>query len=84
MALEIRPCCEHCGRDVHPGSPEVYICSFECTYCHSCAATRLGFTCPNCHGELVRRPIRPPAMLSKYPASTRRIVRADLAEPAPE
>jgi hypothetical protein len=31
--------------------------------------------CPNCGGELVRRPIRPMAKLEKYPASTRRVVK---------
>jgi len=26
-------------------------------------------------GELVRRPVRPPAMLAKYPASTERVLK---------
>jgi len=30
--------------------------------------------CPNCGGELVRWPVRPPATLAKYPASTERVV----------
>lgn len=34
-----------------------YICSYECTFCGACAnAARL--SCPNCGGELVRRPRR--------------------------
>lgn len=82
MALEIRPCCENCGRDLEPGSPEAYICSLECTYCVQCASDRLGHACPNCGGELVRRPIRPEAMLKKFPASTVRVVRP--AVPATE
>jgi hypothetical protein len=34
-----------------------YICSYECTYCASCAE-QMNFVCPNCEGELVRRPRR--------------------------
>jgi hypothetical protein len=49
------------------------ICSFECTFCRECAEGRLGGRCPNCGGELVRRPIRPPAALALHPASTRRV-----------
>ena len=33
------------------------ICSYECTFCASCADTMAG-VCPNCGGELVRRPKR--------------------------
>jgi len=33
------------------------ICSYECTWCESCAA-ELGHRCPNCGGELVARPTR--------------------------
>jgi uncharacterized protein len=29
--------------------------------------------CPNCGGELVRRPIRPAGKLAQYPASTERV-----------
>jgi hypothetical protein len=29
--------------------------------------------CPNCTGNLVPRPIRPPAMLELNPASTKRV-----------
>ena len=31
--------------------------------------------CPNCGGELVRRPVRLAAMLAKYPASTERVTK---------
>ena len=31
--------------------------------------------CPNCGGELVRRPIRPAEKLAKFPASTERKVK---------
>jgi len=36
---------------------EAYICSFECTFCPSCAS-RFENICPNCGGELVPRPRR--------------------------
>ena len=71
--LELRPSCECCDRDLPPASAEARICSFECTFCADCAETRLGGRCPNCGGELVRRPVRPAAMLARHPASTTRI-----------
>jgi uncharacterized protein len=71
--LELRPCCECCGRDLPPDSRDALICSFECTWCRDCAATRLpGGLCPNCGGELVRRPVRPADKLARFPASTER------------
>lgn len=76
MALELRPCCECCGRDLPPDDPQARICSFECTFCAACADDVLHGTCPNCDGELVRRPVRPPAKLATHPASNRRRVRA--------
>jgi len=48
------------------------ICSFECTFCVTCATQKLGLTCPTCGGSLEQRPIRPVRLLKKYPASTRR------------
>jgi len=73
--LQLRPNCECCDRDLPPESREVMMCSFECTFCTQCAETVLHGTCPNCGGELVRRPIRPPAALAKYPPSTERVVK---------
>lgn len=73
--LELRPNCECCDRDLPPGSPDARICSYECTFCAECATVRLHGTCPNCGGELVRRPIRPANMLAKHPASTRRVLK---------
>ena len=71
--LELRPSCECCDRDLPPASPDARICTYECTFCADCAETRLSGICPNCGGELVRRPIRPPAKLLTHPASTTRI-----------
>ena len=58
-ALELRPNCELCDRDLPPLSYESLICSNECTFCADCADHSLQNVCPNCGGELVRRPIRP-------------------------
>jgi hypothetical protein len=43
--------------------------------------TRLGGACPNCGGDFARRPIRPAALLAKYPASTKRIFKAEGCAP---
>lgn len=73
--LELRPNCECCNKDLPPESAEAVICTFECTFCTSCAKSVLNFKCPNCSGNLVSRPIRPLEMLKKYPASTKRVVK---------
>ena len=54
MALEMRSSCERCDAELAPAA-EAYICVFECTFCPACAAS-LEQVCPNCNGELVRRP----------------------------
>jgi hypothetical protein len=72
MALELRPGCECCDRDLPPASLEAYLCTFECTFCLMCCRTKFNFVCPNCGGELVRRPIRPDALLVKHPPATKR------------
>lgn len=71
--LELRPSCECCDKDLPPESTEARICSFECTFCASCADTALGGKCPNCGGELVVRPRRPANKLSNNPPSSKRI-----------
>ena len=55
--LELRPNCERCDRDLPAEAEDARICSFECTFCSTCAAHFSG-VCPNCGGELVRRPVR--------------------------
>lgn len=70
--LELRPNCECCDKDLPPDSPEAFICSFECTFCRDCMTARLHGRCPNCGGELVRRPVRPEEALWRHPASTLR------------
>ncbi|HOL64354.1 MAG TPA: DUF1272 domain-containing protein [Accumulibacter sp.] len=55
------------------------ICSFECTFLAACAEQRLAGCCPNCGGDLQRRPIRPADELLRHPASTRRVRRSPAA-----
>lgn len=71
--LEIRPNCEHCNKDLPNTSTEAMICSFECTYCKTCALEIFENVCPSCSGNFVERPIRPLKMIEKYPASSNRI-----------
>jgi len=77
--LELRPNCECCDRDLDPASPDVLICTYECTWCRNCAENVLHGVCPNCGGELVRRPIRPARLLAADPPSTRRVIRPGCA-----
>lgn len=56
MALEMRPVCERCEASLAQDA-EAYICSFECTFCAACTEG-MGAVCPNCGGELLRRPRR--------------------------
>jgi hypothetical protein len=74
--LQLRPNCECCNKDLPPDAGGALICSFECTFCRDCADQRLpGGRCPNCGGELVRRPVRPADRLAKNPASTQRVLK---------
>jgi len=54
MALEMRQVCEKCGNGLE-ATGEAYICTFECTFCAGCTE-EMNSVCPNCGGELVRRP----------------------------
>ncbi len=80
-SLELRPNCECCDADLPPASLAARICSFECTFCADCADGALGGRCPNCGGELVRRPVRPADKLERFPASTVRKVNPRLRHP---
>ena len=44
--LQLRPSCECCNKDLPPDSQEALICSFECTFCQSCAGTILRANAP--------------------------------------
>ncbi|MBB5752416.1 DUF1272 domain-containing protein [Prosthecomicrobium pneumaticum] len=80
--LALRPNCECCDRDLPPESRDAMICSFECTFCADCATGVLAGACPNCGGELVRRPVRPAGKLTRFPASAERVVKAGGCAPA--
>ncbi len=71
--LQLRPGCERCNTDLPADSTAARICSFECTFCADCADGRLMGICPNCGGELLRRPRRPASKLARHPASTERV-----------
>nr|WP_282040993.1 DUF1272 domain-containing protein [Winogradskyella flava] len=72
--LEIRTVCEHCGKSLPNNSKEAMICSFECTYCKTCAQELFENVCPSCGGNFQPRPIRPKEMLVKYPPSIKKIL----------
>jgi uncharacterized protein len=59
MALELRPNCECCDKDLPPSSTLARICSYECTFCADCVEGILHNVCPNCGGGFAPRPIRP-------------------------
>jgi len=71
--LDVRPCCEHCDKDLPNTATDAMICSFECTYCRVCAFEVFKNVCPSCGGNFERRPIRPIKHLTKYPASTTKV-----------
>ena len=73
--LELRPNCECCDKDLPPEAEDAMICTFECTFCRDCANEKLGGRCPNCGGDLQKRPIRPASRLEKYPASMTRVLK---------
>ena len=79
MALELRPNCEFCDKDLPPNSTDAFICTYECTFCADCAQHRLLNVCPNCGGGFALRPIRPstawqPGLSTAFqPPSTKRM-----------
>jgi hypothetical protein len=79
MALELRPNCEYCDKDLPPAATDARICAYECTFCADCVETALGNVCPNCGGGFERRPIRParewrPGLsVAKRPPSAKRV-----------
>ena len=56
MALQMKPECEKCQQPLPADGPAM-ICSYECTFCEGCSVAMKN-ACPNCSGELVRRPRR--------------------------
>jgi hypothetical protein len=78
--LQLRPNCECCDTDLPPDAA-ARICSFECTFCVSCAEKVAGI-CPNCGGELVPRPRRAADKVARFPASTERVFKPGGCGPA--
>ena len=76
--LLMKPSCECCDRDLPPDSTDAVICSFECTWCLSCAEACLGSVCPNCGGNMTQRPTRAAHHLAANPASTERVFQPGL------
>jgi hypothetical protein len=56
MALLMKSECEKCSQPL-PIEALAFICSYECTFCESCALA-MQHVCPNCGGELLQRPRR--------------------------
>lgn len=54
MALQMRDECERCHAAL-AADGQAYICVYECTFCADCSSA-MQHVCPNCGGELVRRP----------------------------
>ncbi len=54
--MDMKPNCEQCNKKLQQDGV-AYICSYECTYCEKCTMD-MNNVCPNCGGELVRRPKR--------------------------
>src|SRR5262249_24061417 len=77
LMLVLKPNCECCDCDLPPDSGDARICTFECTFCADCASGVLKGMCPNCGGNFAPRPIRPAAMLAKYPSSAERVKRRE-------
>ncbi|MGE0226567.1 MAG: DUF1272 domain-containing protein [Acetobacteraceae bacterium] len=77
--LQLRPNCEYCDKDLPPAATDARICSYECTFCATCAETVLHNVCPNCGGGFMPRPIRPATArrpgvcTATHPASTQRV-----------
>lgn len=56
--LELKERCELCAKLLIKDTTDAYICSYECTYCSVCAEEQLKMVCPNCQGDLQKRPKR--------------------------
>lgn len=54
--MQMKDACEICAAPLGLAD-EAYVCSYECTFCATCAGER-DRNCPNCGGELVVRPRR--------------------------
>lgn len=80
VALELRPNCEYCDKDLPPDAEDARICSYECTFCAACVDVHLHNVCPNCGGGFEKRPIRPSSewrpglSVAQRPPSSKRVM----------
>ncbi len=65
MALQLKAACERCGNPL-AWDGIAFVCSYECTFCRECVVA-LAAECPNCGGELVRRPRRTTSFPAERP-----------------
>lgn len=87
MALELRPNCEFCDRDLPPSDTQARICTYECTFCAHCVEVELQNVCPNCGGGFTPRPIRPAtewrpgvSVIRQPPSQQRRALNYELSD----
>src|SRR3984893_10521432 len=79
MALQLRPNCEYCDKDLPPDATVARICSCRSACCVDCAESSLHNVWPNCGVGFARRPIRPTkewrpgVSVGKHPTSTKRV-----------
>ena len=75
--LDMKSTCGRCGRALPAESTDARICSFECTFCRTCADAMQG-RCPNCGGALCARPPR----VAKHDPDDVQATRDESPEPA--
>ena len=81
MALQLRPNCEYCDKDLPPNATEARICSYECTFCAGSLRRERAAqpSARNCGGGFMPRPIRPATerrpgvCVAKHPPSDTRV-----------
>lgn len=56
--LKMEENCENCAKPLPMMSGTAYICSYECSFCAGCAEDKFNRICPNCGGDLQKRPRR--------------------------
>lgn len=56
--LAYKLACEKCNKKLPTESREAFFCSYECTFCETCAQSEFNFICPNCGGNIEKRPTR--------------------------
>ena len=67
--LAMRQQCERCSHALPLDAEDAMICTFECTFCRTCADGELAGNCPNCGGNLCPRPRRPEKYWQTHPAA---------------